>query len=108
MELKKCKSCGRTFGSKVDENFINLLLRDPEFTDYCDHGCAAVVRKYLDEVQKKNAERILAYLDSGEVKTTLIGRAFDLSQEQSKEAFADFISNFMVQVETWELKKSQK
>lgn len=99
-----CKTCRRTFGQKAWASKEAILERDPEYPNYCTQGCSEITRKYLDGHRKSNFDRVMRYLDSGEVKTTLIGRSFDLSQEQSKEAFADFISNFMVQVETLELK----
>lgn len=99
-----CKTCRRTFGQQAWVGKDELLKRDPEFPNYCTQGCAAVVRKWRESVHDTNYHLVMNYVNSGEVKSTLISRAFDLSQEESKKEFAEFIANFLADVNVYAVK----
>lgn len=93
MQSSFCTGCHSNFE-------VAQLQRSSEYPKYCVK-CVANVTHSVEEQNKYAAERFLEFLNSGALKSTLVGKSFDMSQEESRKACAEYIADFVCKADTW-------
>lgn len=79
---------------------IAQLQRSSEYPKYCVK-CVEIVTRSNEEEKKYRAKRFLEFLNSGALRSTLVGKSFDMSQEESRKACAEYIADFVSNADTW-------
>lgn len=93
MQADYCLACNANFK-------VSHLRRSPDYPKYCQR-CVEVIIHANEEAKKEQTERILNFLNSGALRSTLVGKSFDMSQEESRKACAEYFADFVCKADTW-------
>lgn len=93
MQANYCLACNAHFE-------VAQLQRSSKYPKYCAR-CVAVVTHINEEEKKHKAKQFLEFLNSGALKSTLVGKSFDMSQEDSRKACAEYFADFVCNADTW-------